>query len=174
MCFFLITKAISRSGHTGQIKCALLILLLSESSRLTGELLFSFSFAFASLSSPAQCARPRPRHAVFIVQAARHPQTAVACSPTVLPLHAHLRGVKISPHREFRPSRDRPAGPGARAFSISFSRRPRLTLPRRHPRSAAFPCTSLSHGARAASVFLESSDVVLFIFSSSVPTGSFL
>lgn len=166
MCFFLITKAISRSGHTGQIKCALLILLLSESSRLTGELLFSFSFAFASLSSPARCARPRPRHAVFIVQVARHPQTAVACSPTVPPLHAHLRGVKISPHGEFRPSRDRPAGPGARAFSISFSRR--------HPRSAAFPCTSLSHGARAASVFLESSDVVLFIFSSSVPTGSFL
>lgn len=118
--------------------------------------------------------RPRPRHAVFIVQAARHPQTAVACSPTVPPLHAHLRGVKIPPHGEFRPSRDRPAGPGARAFSISFSRRPRLTLPRRHPRSAAFPCTLLSHGARAASVFLESSDVVLFIFSSSVPTGSFL
>lgn len=166
MCFFLITKAISRSGHTGQIKCALLILLLSESSRLTGELLFSFSFAFASLSSPARCARPRPRHADFIVQAARHPQTAVACSPTVPPLHAHLRGVKIPPHGEFRPSRDRPAGPGARAFSISFSRR--------HPRSAAFPCASLSHGARAASVFLESSDVVLFIFSSSVPTGSFL
>lgn len=55
VCFFLITKAISRSGHTGQIKCALLILLLSESSRLTGELLFSFSFAFASLSSPARC-----------------------------------------------------------------------------------------------------------------------
>lgn len=55
MCFFLITKAISRSGHTGQIKCALLILLLSESSRLTGELLFSFPFAFASLSSPARC-----------------------------------------------------------------------------------------------------------------------
>lgn len=166
MCFFLITKAISRSGHTGQIKCALLILLLSESSRLTGELLFSFSFAFASLSSPVRCGGRGPATLSSSCRRLVTPRRPSRARPRSRPCTRTCAALRSHPTESSGRLGTAPRAPGP---VRSPSRFLGATLGR-----LLSPCTSLSHGARAASVFLESSDVVLFIFSSSVPTGSFL
>lgn len=159
MCFFLITKAISRSGHTGQIQCALLILLLSESSRLTGELLFSFSFAFASLSSPARCGGRGPATLSSSCRRLVTPRRPSRARPRSCPCTRTCAALRSHPTEN-----SGRLGTAPRAFSISFFSAPPTDASAAPPSVGRFPPAPRSPTGPARRVFFSNLQMSCFSF----------